>query len=141
MIYKQGGLHFISYLSTTSMNKLWPTAIIPSDMNLSAFLHFLTNMTIEKQHRLGRLKMLQHQPMGESVQLRSKDKSMITIHSYACEDTMCPRCTSEWGGYRFQWLGPWTCTECITTTTPQQARATWARCSTCPACTLIKSER
>ena len=138
MIYNQTGLVFISYLSSDEMNKKWPTGTVPSDMNLSAYLHFVNNMKAEKQHRLGKLKMMQHHPIGEPVRWRGKDGSMITIESYACADPVCVRCESESGGYRFQWLGPWTCEEIMNTNSPQLARYTWMRCTTCPACTLIK---
>ena len=138
MIYNQADLVFISYLSRNEMNKKWPTGMVPSDLNLSTYLHFVRNVPYEKQQRLGKLMMMQHHPMGEPVCWRCKDGSMIVVESYACTEPACARCLSEWGGYRFQWLGPWTCTETMNTDTPQQSRITWMRCTTCPACIMLK---
>ena len=47
----------------------------------------------------------------------------------------CSRCGVQ-GGYKFQWLGPWTCQASIrpNVATAHSARQIWMACSSCTAC-------
>ena len=36
-----------------------------------------------------------------------------TMRTVPCEDMFCQRCISGLGGYKFPWIGPWTCPSII----------------------------
>ena len=59
----------------------------------------------------------------------------ILLARRPCTLQDCARCGVR-GGYKFQWLGPWTCQASVrpTVVTAQMARQTWMACTSCPAC-------
>ena len=138
MMYSSSSTNFLSYMSAEIIQNKWPTALVPSDMNLSAFLRHLQNYSVDKQLRLGKLRMMQHWPYGSPISFKTKDNQMVEIKLYECEDPSCDRCNTGTGGYRFQWIGPWTCSTATTASTPYLARTAWRQCEECPACTVNK---
>jgi hypothetical protein len=59
----------------------------------------------------------------------------MAIRRAACTVTNCPRCATA-GGYKFQWLGPWTCKASMESASPHEARSVWRTCRACSFCSL-----
>jgi hypothetical protein len=64
------------------------------------------------------------------------NSTMVPMTVVACRQAVCHRCERGIGGYRFQWLGPWSC-EAAHGNTVLEGRQAWMRCMNaagCPAC-------
>ena len=83
---------------------------------------------VERMLRVGTLK-----DVGPVARLRNGNE--MAIPRKACIDTNCPRCAIA-GGYKFQWLGPWTCKASMDSASAQQARIVWRTCRACSFCSL-----
>ena len=60
----------------------------------------------------------------------------IDLRNIQCEESGCLRCDSGRGGYRFHWVGPWTCRRVVDAGSQDGARgrAIWLNCTDCEAC-------
>ena len=132
MIYNSTSVYYTSYLATKDQK--WPKhPQVASDFNLTMFLQYVRMAGQEYQLRLLSLPMIQHQPVGENIQVKLRDGQYRELASTTCQATNCPRCDSYFGGYKFQYIGPWTCQRSIGLS-PQQARRTWIECKECTMC-------
>ena len=63
------------------------------------------------------------------------DGHYISLPRRPCAQHGCSRCGVK-GGYKFQWIGPWTCQTSISpnVTSAHDARQKWMACFSCPAC-------
>ena len=59
----------------------------------------------------------------------------ILIPRRPCSQPQCDLCGLR-GGYKFQWMGPWTCQASLqaSAATADIARQIWMACTSCPAC-------
>jgi hypothetical protein len=73
------------------------------------------------------LRHVQVQDIKPSVRIAGE---YHVIPQLPCQDPQCPRC-DEKGGYKFHWLGPWTCRCSLTMTTADATRLRWMQCCTC----------
>ena len=118
------------------MNIKWPkNATIPSDYNLSKFFTFLLDQPDHVQDRLINLTVMQHKPFVESTPTLNYKGKVLTMQHAACTEAPCHRCETERGGYRFQYIGPWTCAKITAVSLPPfEARRTWLQCKECLCC-------
>lgn len=133
MIYKVNDTKYISYLDSSSMAAQWPKDEVVSDFNYFAYLRFINKQDLESQQRLMRLPIIQHRPRSEKVEVKMKDEVVRTNPTIMCQEEDCKRCERECGGYRFHYVGAWTCKNAVGVT-PAQGRYTWSRCSDCLMC-------
>ena len=57
----------------------------------------------------------------------------FTVKEKPCEHPRCRKCLERKGGYRFDWVGPWTC-QCIVALVPTTLPALRERHLNCPRC-------
>ena len=59
----------------------------------------------------------------------------------ACQDAGCERCIAGRGGFRFNWIGPWTCVQAVgNASSPEDVTRRWVACSEgggCKACKFM----
>ena len=133
MIYFTGDTKYISYLEPSSAAKQWPKEQVVSDFNFFAYLRYVNMQNLETQLRIIKLPVLQHSPKSEAVEIKLKNgKNHVTV-TVMCKENNCNRCVQGFGGYRFHFVGPWTCKNTIGLT-PAQARNTWIKCKECLVC-------
>ena len=132
MIYDSTSVYYTSYLAT--IDQKWPKhPQVASDFNLTMFLQYVRMADQEYQLRLLSLPMIQHQPMGDNIQVKLEDGNFAEMASIPCTAMQCTRCDNYIGGYKFQYIGQWTCTKAIGLP-PHQARKTWMECEECTMC-------
>ena len=136
MIYNQSSTFFLSFMRADIMNNKWPrSSTIPSDYNLSKFVTFLFDQPDHVQARLINLTIMQHRPFVDSNPMLNSKGRLLTIQHTACTEALCHRCETGMGGYRFQFIGPWTCLKITTVPLPPfEARRTWLQCKECFYC-------
>ena len=132
MLYSSTSTYYIGYLSTRAMK--WQQHLqVPSDCNLGTFLQFVNKAPLELQQRLLQLPMIQHEPTDNNIQIKLKDGKMMELSSIACTAPDCTRCLHEVGGYKFHYIGTWTCRRAIGLA-PHESRRTWMTCTDCTMC-------
>ena len=133
MIYHTSDLLYISFLTSKLVIAQWPKEQVVSDFNFFSYLRYVSMQNVDKQKRMLKLPVLQHHPRSEPVQIKLKDGKMYTTITTMCEQEDCNRCVQNLGGYRFQYIGPWTCKGTIGFP-PPQARRLWMDCKDCLVC-------
>ncbi len=133
MIYFTGDTKYISYLEPLSAARQWPKEQVVSDFNFFAFLRFVNKQNLDTQMRLLKLPVLQHSPESEPVQIKLENGKIHTTSVVMCKQDDCDRCVQGRGGYRFHFVGPWTCKNTFGLT-PAESRYTWMNCRECFMC-------
>ena len=136
MIYLTSSNRFLSYLLTRMVTARWPCcATIPSDYNLSKFIAYIHGLPDHDQERLTKLPVMQHVPTCSPAMFKNSKNKFVQLRQTMCTERECRRCNDEVGGYRFQFIGPWTCHKIITQCLPPLiARQTWMKCQECLLC-------
>ena len=78
-------------------------------------------------------------PSPEVVIDRPDLNMRFVVNKTPCNDPQCHRCQRRKGGYRFRWVGPWTC-PCIVgdaTTPPQDLVQRHRNCRICHPAVVI----
>ena len=120
-----------------------------SDYNLAAFQQWLPQQAPDEAAKYLHLYLIAHDDPPVPALIRGLLDSDIyniwprvqfggqevLIPRRPCTQQGCSRCGIR-GGYKFQWLGPWTFQAAIhpTVATAQIARQRWMACISCPAC-------
>lgn len=122
-----------------------------SDFNLGAFMSWLARSDpVRARVYIQECPIFNH---GDSMpgitvldpSVRLLDGRSHTLRSIPCTTPMCDRCRSGRGGYRFHYVGPWTCLnsfgDALMDKSPAGARAAWLSCQSCPACLERQAQR
>ncbi len=93
---------------------LWPRSpYVPSPLNLPSFLYWWKHATTAEQESAVGIYLIYHHDglavPAEPIKLRFNTGGMYNIPWRRCGNVGCERCTSRRGGYKFDWVGPWTC--------------------------------
>ena len=126
---------------------------IPSDFNYQAYMCWLSAQPLGVALHLGQaLPLINHRdaPPGvifiggrmykvrdiEAKLAHPESTTPLALKNIQCEEETCYRCQHQCGGYRFHWVGPWTCRR-VAMASPQEAtisKAMWLNCADCEAC-------
>ena len=120
-----------------------------SDYNLAAFLQLLPKQDLMEAVKYLDLYVVVHDDPPVPALIRDLldsdvyniwprvqlDSQEIPLPRRPCTQQDCELCGTR-GGYKFHWLGPWTCQASIhpNVATAHSARQIWMACTSCPAC-------
>jgi hypothetical protein len=117
---------------------------VPSDWNLSAFMSWCSHVdAIRAAVYISHCPVINHRLPDTGIPVmephaRLVDGRFLPLFSLNCAGNDCERCATLRGGYRFWYVGPWTCTNAfgdnLTDRTPLGARTAWMNCRSCRAC-------
>ena len=136
MIYSCQSNKFFSYLTADNMASSWPQwKTLPSDYNMAKFLMHIRRLPHHDQDRMTKLPIMEHYPGALPIVFTGHKNKTMSMRQTECQADDCQRCISEMGGYRFQFVGPWTCQAVLAQEfSPYQSRKTWMECTECPVC-------
>ena len=122
---------------------------VVSDLNLGAFLEWLGRVGLTQAMAYIRAcKIINHRVAHDNIptldpQVRLADGKFYPLQSVDCQQQNCDRCRASRGGYKFQYVGPWTCEEsfgdALQDKTPLGARTAWLNCARCRACSVRRA--
>ena len=114
-------------------------ALVPSDFNLGSFLEWVFKASPAEVEGVRHLYSVAHRAdePTEPIRLLRQGELLHAIPVWACMDVGCSRCLTRGGGYKFDWVGPWTCIagEGAPGEDPGAARVRWFQCRD-PQCTI-----
>ena len=82
---------------------------VPSDFNLTSFSLLFGLSEAEERREAESLYVLVHRPVPSIPELSLWDGTRWQLPTRPCFAVGCDRCLNGGSGYRFQWVGPWTC--------------------------------
>ena len=92
-----------------NMRHFVQSSIVPSDFNLTSFSLWFSLSEAEERGEAGSLCVLVHRPVQLFPEFGLRDGTRWQLPTRSCFAVGCDRCLNGRSGYRFQWVGPWTC--------------------------------
>ena len=113
----------VCLIMAATIDELFLHEHVITPVNLSAFLLWATTATEEDLDKaFDVIYMVEHRmdeaifgdtPVAPVVIERDDLDRIFTIPRRPCYTVPCQRCRTGRGGYRFRWVGPWTCRNSI----------------------------
>ena len=100
---------------------------VPSDFTLTSFSLWFSLSEAEQRREAESLYVLVHRPVQLFPAFGLRDGTRWQLPTRSCFVVGCDRCLNGRSGYRFQWVGPWTCLH-GRAGDPATARQQWREC-------------
>ena len=105
----------VTSITMASANIPWEDTI-PADINFGNFVTWIRGQQLHVQIiYMINLYIITHKGVHQISlpALRLRNGNNYALRQIKCDGDNCVRCTSNLGGYRFGWRGPWTCRQAL----------------------------